>query len=90
MVTSEFTLDAAIRSKLGRRATEPLATKFQSAIDLLGGPATEFGSDGRIQCKLRCDRPSQHCWQCSALPQEVLDLINKCDKISKSHAKHFH
>jgi hypothetical protein len=26
----------------------------------------------------------------SALPQEVLDLINKCNKISKPHAKHFY
>jgi hypothetical protein len=41
-----------------------LATEFQLAIDLLGGPATKFGSDGRIQCIpiWDCD-PSQHCWQ---------------------------
>ncbi|PLW31034.1 hypothetical protein PCASD_16039 [Puccinia coronata f. sp. avenae] len=60
MVASEFTSDAAIRFKLGRRATE--ATKFESVNDSLGGPAPEFESDGRIRYKLGCDHPSQLFW----------------------------
>ncbi|PLW37335.1 hypothetical protein PCASD_09648 [Puccinia coronata f. sp. avenae] len=62
MVASEFTLDAAIQFKLGRRATK--ATKFESVNDSLGGPAPKFESDGRIRYKLGCDHPSQLFWQC--------------------------
>jgi hypothetical protein len=49
-----------------------LATKFQLAIDLLGGPVTEFGLDGRIQCKLGCNCLSQHCWKCRVFRQSNL------------------
>ncbi|PLW35159.1 hypothetical protein PCASD_11246 [Puccinia coronata f. sp. avenae] len=72
MVASKFILDAAIQFKLGCRNRLPiqtlwpgrLATGFESVLDSLGGTAPELESDGRIRCKLGCDHPSQHCWQC--------------------------
>ncbi|PLW20553.1 hypothetical protein PCANC_13600 [Puccinia coronata f. sp. avenae] len=56
MVASKFIVDAAIQFKLGHQAND--------------GPAPKFESDGRIQCKLGCNHPSQHCWKCYFCPEE--------------------
>ncbi|PLW52411.1 hypothetical protein PCANC_04592 [Puccinia coronata f. sp. avenae] len=47
------------------------ATGFGSVLDSLGGAAPDFESDGRIRCKLGCDHPSQHCWQCGRQPSQA-------------------